>query len=52
MENFKNEEQSNFYAIARPKYTKEIFEFIIENNEGFDRYLDVACGTGQVNCFE
>jgi len=49
MDQFTDKDQINNYDLARPKYTNDIFSEIIKNTCNFNDYLDVACGTGQVN---
>ena len=48
--NFNNTGQAEFYDVTRPQYTKEIFTYILESIiDKKENYLDIACGTGQVN---
>jgi ubiquinone/menaquinone biosynthesis C-methylase UbiE len=48
MDQFTNINQIAYYDIARPKYTSEIFQEIINKTNNFNSYLDIACGTGQL----
>jgi len=51
MDQFVNNQQVEYYDATRPKYTQEIFDYIInsivEKGEK-ENYLDVACGSGQL----
>ena len=49
--NFNNLNQADFYDATRPKYTKEIFDYIINKVKYKENFLDIACGTGQVTNF-
>ena len=49
MDQFICSTQTNNYDLTRPKYLKENFEEIIKSINNFENYLDIACGTGQVN---
>lgn len=51
MNQFIDKEQIKNDDLTRPKYTQELFQTIINNTSHFNNYLDVACGSGQVNLF-
>ena len=40
-------EQSALYAVFRPQYPTEMFDFIYDHVHSFERALDVATGNGQ-----
>jgi SAM-dependent methyltransferase len=48
MDQFCNPEQISNYDATRPKYTPQIFKEIVDKTKGFNNYLDIACGTGQL----